>query len=90
MKKLKLDHETLRVETFEPAEPTEGRGTVFGQTGQDTCHNTGCNSGLSSTCNSDVYTDCPGLGDCPYYTAGWTCNRTECTAYACTGCWEVC
>lgn len=103
MKKLRLNHEDLRVESFTPVDPERRRGTVmahsydtcyatcdpwFGcRTYQGTCHNGGCNGGFTSLCGTEAHTDCPGLSECD--NTGNTCDAT-CSDYGCTGCLNWC
>jgi hypothetical protein len=103
MKKLRLDQEDLRVETFGPDGEAGTRGTVMGrdtfvtynyewecQSYQATCLNTGCQTGLTATCGTGGATDCPGQGECAPYTNGHTCANTCTDVQACTFCGAVC
>jgi len=93
MKKLRLELDGVKVESFEIARPTELRGTVRGkETGQWTCYDMGCNTGITAVgyCPTDEAQSCP----------GYTCNLTEgveyntcggtCTARFCTVCDMAC
>jgi hypothetical protein len=80
MKKLRLNHEDLRVESFGTAPDARQRGTVMGRdytygaftcyegchaSGEYTCHDPrGQCNGLSAVCQSEGVTDCPGYDTC--------------------------
>jgi hypothetical protein len=96
MKKLRLDHDDLRVETF-VTDGKEGlRGTVVGKdfwcrTYQGTCANYGCATGLTHDCGTAGATDCPQQSECAPYTQGPnTCHGTCTDVEACTVCGAVC
>lgn len=107
MKKLRLDHEELKVESFGTEPGEHPRGTVMGHTGytcdvwwgtgcgynsgEATCYNTGCQSGLSSVCNSEGVTDCPGYDTCePASGGGFTCYQSCTDVEACSFCGAMC
>ncbi len=95
MKKLKLDADSVQVESFVTALDEARRGTVHANSDlwcrsfQPTCWNQGCNSGITApeycptseaeTCNG--YPGCPGTSAAP----GYTCDST-CSDYGCTVC----
>jgi hypothetical protein len=97
MKKLRLELDELRVESFETVAPARSRGTVRGQ---DATENTWCGQ---DSCDGTCYTDCWGLG-CPGGGGGsdacnpsqWPCSldgplATQCDLsceFECTG--ETC
>jgi hypothetical protein len=80
MKKLKLNHEDLRVESFGTVQGPRQPGTVMGRdgsyggftcyegcapSGQYTCHDgRGDCNGLTAVCRSEGVTDCPGYDTC--------------------------
>ena len=89
MKKLRLDHDDLKVETFSTNDPALNRGTVVGhsymtcyetcdpwyfcRTYVETCHNWGCNTGLTSLCETEEPTadntcdnSCTDVGGCSF------------------------
>lgn len=107
MKKLRLDHDSLVVETFSTDDPALNRGTVVGhsyntcyvtcdpwyfcRTYEGTCHNAGCNTGLTSLCGTEGATDCPGGGECAPFTEGPNTCQGSCTDYqGCSFCGAVC
>jgi hypothetical protein len=106
MKKLRLNHDDLRVESFGTEPGTQKRGTVMGQSGwatcdywgtcspsgQHTCYNTGCQSGLSTICESEGVTDCPGYDTCDpaSYDGGFTCHQSCTDIEACSFCGAMC
>ncbi|HEU0014153.1 MAG TPA: hypothetical protein VFQ45_10740 [Longimicrobium sp.] len=105
MKKLALNPEELQVDSFDTQGNPETRGTVHGnswwetcdpwytcRTYEGTCHNWGCNTGLTSMCGTENATDCPGWGECPRWTENAnTCAYNSCTdREACTICNAVC
>lgn len=103
MRKLKLNQEDLRVESFAPEAAAGGKGTVVGrnpdvtwdyrwecQSYQATCLNTGCQTGLTAACGTGGVTDCPGQTNCEPYTQGHTCANTCTDVQACTFCGAVC
>ena len=106
MKKLRLDQDDLRVESFGTEPGMGSRGTVLGhsymtcdvtcdpwffcQTYEATCHNRGCNTGLTSMCQTGAATDCPGQSECGAYTQGSTCYGSCTDVEACTVCGAVC
>lgn len=102
MRKLRLDQDALRVESF-VTRPDEGsRGTVVGrdshpyslnwdcQSYEATCYNQGCGTGLTSICATGQATDCPGQSECAPYTDGHTCANSCTEVEACTYCGAVC
>lgn len=91
MKKLRLEVETVRVESFVVAGREPVRGTVRGhESYEDTCHNTTCNTGITAmaycptaydeTCNG--WPGCGATGE----TTGYTNGEGTCSAYGCTAC----
>lgn len=108
MKKLRLNQDDLRVESFRTEPGAERRGTVLGhsymtcyetcdpwyfcRTYQETCHNRGCNTGLTHMCETEGATDCPGQGECSPYTQdrGNTCYGSCTDVEGCTVCGAVC
>lgn len=108
MKKLRLDHDDLKVESFRTESEAERQGTVLGhslmtchetcdpwyfcQTYRETCHNRGCNTGLTSMCQTEGATDCPGQSECGAYTqdGGNTCYGSCTDVEACTVCGAIC
>ena len=83
MRKLRLEIDALRVETFEPAARRDGRGTVRGylsayyelchmdDTWQQTCT-------CEPTCNADTCFNCTGncqSGNCPSPGCSGTCTE---------------
>lgn len=104
MKKLKLDFQDLTVDSFSTEPVEESKGTVVGrdthpwtqgwdcQSYGDTCYNTGCNTGLTSTCGTAGATDCPGQSECGAYTQdqGNTCVGSCTDVGGCTFCGAVC
>ena len=97
MKKLRLELDSVEVESFVVAGSTEMRGTVEGkntfvlfcQTNQNTCWNWGCNGGISSPeyCPTAEDQTCNGWPGCPPTGAdtGYTADQT-CSDYGCTVC----
>jgi hypothetical protein len=83
MRKLKLDAEALRVETFVPAEGVRESGTVRGHATWDTC--------IDAPCEPDLSIDPCGPAPTAAVTCGYTCGNTcscGCTrtqgGYTCT------
>lgn len=72
MKKLRLDPDTLRVDSFSPAHPQEGEGTVVAR--QITAG--GCFSGTLPSCRPTCYDTC-GNVTCAY-TCPYTCEPLIC------------
>ncbi len=80
MKKLRLNHDDLRVESFGTAPDARQRGTVMGRdytygeftcyegcspSGQYTCHDPRTEcGGYTGTCGTEGATDCPNASDC--------------------------
>lgn len=80
MRKLKLDLEELRVDTFSPAGGEEREGTVFGeQITAGTCLNT-CQLSCVASCIVSCNISC--VRTCFQVTCAGTCNRT-CIAILC-------
>jgi hypothetical protein len=84
MKKLKLDLDNLRVDSFDltPAKDSGGRGTVVAQ--YDTCDTCTCYSACGTCptcCGTCYYTDC---GTCPQ---DWSCCAT---CNSCDSCNDTC
>lgn len=79
MRKLKLDTETLRVETFPASEPLEAqRGTVRARNYTDCC-GTGAGSCLQGETE----------GSCMH--TGYPCHETHYNWYTCgVSCWYAC
>jgi hypothetical protein len=89
MKKLKLQMEDLRVDSFDTTSAEKGKGTVFGE--QCTCYTQctcpgcpSCGATCPYTCDDDTCAgSCPAPGNtcantCAYY---YTCQQvTECGA----------
>ena len=77
MRKLKLDPDALRVDSFDPAEPEGGEGTVFG--GQIAPTQLSC-AGTCVTCAASCFTcqlSCnQTCGRSCFLTCQFTCNRT--------------
>jgi hypothetical protein len=104
MKKLRLDYEDLKVESFGTQDGGGEGGTVMARDGdtypesfgfncqsyEETCYNRGCGGGLTSMCGTGQATDCPGQTDCARYTDGHTCASTCTDVQACTFCGAVC
>jgi hypothetical protein len=65
---------------------------VVAHSGQATCYNTGCQSGLSSVCQSEGVTDCPGYDTCDAasYDGGFTCYASCTDVEACSFCGAMC
>jgi len=106
MKKLKLNLEDLKVESFATTpEPRGERGTVFGQTLPtygtdcpcDPTHYTQCTYPQQETCQATCGVTCTATTaentDCPEQTQcqGYTMNYPTCTdVEQCTWCGEMC
>ncbi len=98
MKKLRLEHDDLRVESFATDGPDGLQGTVLGRdtymfcrTYQGTCVNTGCVTGLTHDCGTAGATDCPQQSECAPYTQGpRTCYETCTDVEWCTVCGAIC
>ncbi|HST61103.1 MAG TPA: hypothetical protein VLK84_20530 [Longimicrobium sp.] len=83
MKKLKLDLEALEVDTFDPATPDEGDGTVFGEqigvTAWFSCaHGTclSCQASCRGTCGASCFVTCQ-------LSCFRTCGQATCGAHTC-------
>jgi hypothetical protein len=89
MKKLRLDADSLRVESFTPREPVAETGTVRAHGTWDTCIDVPCDPDLSidpcgpaptaaATCGYTCGYTCS--CGCNYTRVGWTCDpyASEC------------
>lgn len=86
MRKLRLDPESLAVQSFETATSPAAKGTVFGAVTRvfDGCtYDVGCGSGgaLPSFCGYQCGSDNPGCGGTDWETCHNTCNT--CDQYTC-------
>lgn len=80
MKKLLLELEDLSVESFDtlPGRGRWGDGTVFGHTGQPSCHDFGCWSQANPTClGGGCQTN---EATCNTIEPGTACSNDLCTA----------
>jgi hypothetical protein len=97
MKKLRLDHDDLRVESFATHGEEAPRGTVVGEetygcnTYQHTCVYMTCVTGFTHTCGTHLATDCPQQSECAPYTQGPNTCHASCTDVEyCTVCGAIC
>jgi hypothetical protein len=95
MRKLRLDTDDVRVESFVTVAAAGVRGTVhaksdsmlYCRTFEETCWNMGCKTGITNPeqCPADETGNgqpgCPGTSQAP----GYTCDNT-CSDYGCTLC----
>ncbi|HEX5726546.1 MAG TPA: hypothetical protein VFX98_13815 [Longimicrobiaceae bacterium] len=84
MRKLKLEVEELRVESFQTAGHSEDRGTVQGNLMNRDVHDTF----FDDYCRNYETGLCPGTWDCYYGTGNITCiSATDCVQQTpCNGC----
>lgn len=102
MRKLKLNHDELKVDSFSTIIGSGTGGTVIGrdtsphpytfgwncQSYQETCYNRGCYGQLTT----EGATDCPGQSNCGSHTqdGNRTCAHSCTEIEACTFCGAVC
>lgn len=100
MRKLKLELDTVQVESFAVTGPAAERGTVRGNTDTllycysyaETCWNQGCNTGVTAyDCPTAEDQTCNGWPGCGATgdTTGYTADQT-CSDYGCTVCVAWC
>ena len=101
MRKLKLDVDTVEVETFAVTGPGGERGTVHANTDtllycysyEPTCWNYGCNTGVTAPdyCPTAADETCNGWPGCDAtgQTTGYTADQT-CSDQGCTVCVAWC
>lgn len=84
MKKLKLQLDDLRIDSFQTSEAETPEGTVFGEQctcpGVATCDGS-CNCGDTAagpTCNASCHNSCVAYETCDIWTCGGTCYYETC------------
>ena len=82
MEKLRLDLDTLAVETFDTGQEVEGEGTVFAHV-SGLCSRNPDNTCGQWTCNGTEYTCARSCGDCGSYE----CTADESCYAACNTTW---
>lgn len=95
MRKLRLDTDDVRVESFVTATAAPVRGTVHAEsdtrlychTFEETCWNMGCNTGITAPDYCHTEETGNGMPGCPGTSedGGYTCDQT-CSDYGCTVC----
>lgn len=99
MKKLRLDLDALAVDTFDPAPPEDGQGTVLGEQWGPTQLTCGyiCGTNLCLTRDRSCYGTCTVSCHLTCVTCGVTgintcivCDTYRATCYTCASCPTVC
>ncbi|HEX5869898.1 MAG TPA: hypothetical protein VFY65_05775 [Longimicrobium sp.] len=94
MRKLRLQLDDLRIDTFDTTAPQRARGTVFGeqctcwtQCGQNTCPGCPtCDASCNGTCAGSCNGTCASCDASCNGTCDWTCDYTcgdSCGGYTC-------